>query len=132
MDELLRHPRPVVAVINADPRRTARMADALRDCGFWPATLTYDEVRSGPVSVIDYLDHCAPDAVIYELEPPVARRWIGLQFFRNLFPQCRWVLVGPRPPAGQAIAGALAGMELVSQHASVPDIVAAVQRALSG
>ena len=132
MDELLRFPRPVVAVINGERHRTARLADALRDCGYFPATFTHEEIAAGPVSVVDFVDHCAPDAVVYELQPPVTRRWIGLQFVRNLFPNCRWVLVGPRPPTGQAIAGALAGIELVSQPSTVREIVAAVQRALAG
>jgi hypothetical protein len=132
MDELLRYPRPVVAVINGDRPRSDRLADALRDCGFWPATLTYDEIRSGPVSMVDFVDHCAPDAVIYELRPPVARRWIGLHFVRNLFPDCRWVLVGARPAPGPAIAGALAGMELVTHPSTIREIVSAVQRTLAG
>jgi hypothetical protein len=129
MDELLRFPRPVVAVINGERARTARLADALRDCGYFPATFTIDEIAAGPVTVVDFVEHCAPDAVVYELQQPVSRRWIGLQFVRNLFPHCRWVLVVPR--SAQVIASALAGIELVARPSTVGETVLAVQRALA-
>jgi hypothetical protein len=130
MDELLRFPRPVVAVINGEAMRSNRLADALRDCGYFPATLTCEEIAMGPVSVVDFVDHCAPDAVIYELQPPFTNRWLGLQFVKNLFPDCGWVLVAPQ--RALTLAGALAGIELVTQPATVQEIVGAVNRALSG
>jgi DNA-binding response OmpR family regulator len=73
---------PVVAVFSAD-EDTVLLRPHLRDVGYEPVGAYVREIRDGTVDVLAFLRAHRPDAVVYEVEPPLKANWNFVRLIRN-------------------------------------------------
>ena len=73
---------PVVAVFSAD-EDTVLLRPLLRDAGYEPVGAYVREIRNGTVDVLAFLREHRPDAVVYDVEPPLKANWNFVRLIRN-------------------------------------------------
>lgn len=73
---------PVVAVFSAD-EDTVLLRPLLRDAGYEPVGAYVREIRNGTVDVLAFLREHRPDAVVYDVEPPLKTNWNFVRLIRN-------------------------------------------------
>lgn len=73
---------PVVAVFSAD-EDTVLLRPLLRDAGYEPVGAYVREIRSGAVDVLAFLREHRPEAVVYDVEPPLKANWNFVRLIRN-------------------------------------------------
>lgn len=72
----------VVAVFSAD-EDTVLLRPHLRDAGYEPVGAYVREIRDGRVDVLAFLREHRPDAVVYDVEPPLKANWNFVRLIRN-------------------------------------------------
>ena len=73
---------PVVAVFSAD-EDTVLLRPQLREAGYEPVGAYVREIRDGTVDVLAFLRDHRPDAVVYDVEPPLKPNWNFVRLIRN-------------------------------------------------
>jgi DNA-binding response OmpR family regulator len=73
-----------VAVFNASDDTLAMLEALLSQRGYRAVVGEADQVKSGQVDFIDFLNKHRPDALIWDIAPPYDRNWNFFQLVRDL------------------------------------------------
>ena len=105
---------PVVAVFSAD-EDTVLLRPYLRQAGYEPVGAYVREIREGVVDVLAFLREQRPDAVIYDLEPPLKANWNFVRLIRNA--------AGVRNPRFILLTGDKRGLERTIGRDAVTELI---------
>lgn len=105
---------PVVAIFSAD-EDTVLLRPQLRDAGYDPVGAYVSEIRQGTVNVLAFLRAHRPDAVVYDVEPPLKANWNFVRLIRNA--------TGVRNPRFILITSDKRGLERAIGRAAVNELI---------
>ena len=105
---------PVVAVFSAD-EDTVLLPPYLRDAGYEPVGAYVREIRNGTVDILAFLREYRPDAVVYDVEPPLKASWNFVRLIRNA--------AGVRNPRFILLTSDKRGLERTIGRAAVNELI---------
>ena len=122
-----------VAIFNASDDTVAMLSVLLSEAGYRVVSGQVDEVKSGAMDFIAFMDTHQPDAIIWDIAPPYDRNWTFFKLLRSIGPLANRAIVLTTTSTEhlESVAGKQTGaIELVGKPYDLNVIVAAVARGM--
>jgi DNA-binding NarL/FixJ family response regulator len=124
--------KPVIAVFNASDDTVDLRRTFLEEQGFQTVVGHIPDLKKGELDLVGFIEHHAPDVIVYDISPPYDANWTFLRLVRSAEPvrDRRFVITTTNKPALDKLVGATEAIEIIGKPYDLRQVEAAVRSAL--